>query len=313
MSKPDADDWKTPLGYYERAIAELRRAHGEIQAELQNLKQNQTSQVELQNLKAELQTTKEHLATTQKTSDDAHTELQALKEQLQNLKEPMPSSPSEDNAQSIEELSQIKKQLSELQSQLQQIEQQQSFFKDYFKTLIHQSLLQINSHVSKLSDELTLISSASGTDYTKLRNLLKEGNWKEADQETLAIMWRISNRGNPGWRFLDDGDIQRFPWQDLRIINRLWIEYSNGRFGFSVQKQIWNSIQVPKNNDFEVEKTLGDRVGWRVNNNWVKYDELTFAISASEGHLPATLHLLGVEAGRVEHRVKLLFSHRKDL
>lgn len=112
MTKAGADNWKTPLGYYERAIAELTKTRSEIQAELQNLKKMQTDLVELQNLKAEfqssqielqaikaeLQTTKECLATTQQTASsaqarvatvekaahDAHTELQELKHFMTN-------------------------------------------------------------------------------------------------------------------------------------------------------------------------------------------------------------------------------------
>ena len=38
MTQPGANDWKTPLGYYERAIAELRKAREEFQAELRAAK-----------------------------------------------------------------------------------------------------------------------------------------------------------------------------------------------------------------------------------------------------------------------------------
>ena len=62
MAKAGADDWKTPLGYYERAIAELKKAREEIQAELQTVRELQSShatlkadlkaaQTELQNLR----------------------------------------------------------------------------------------------------------------------------------------------------------------------------------------------------------------------------------------------------------------------
>ncbi len=37
-------------------------------------------------------------------------------------------------------------------------------------------------------------------------------------------------------------DIQLFPCIDLRTIDQLWVRYSNGRFGFSVQKRIWQSV-----------------------------------------------------------------------
>jgi hypothetical protein len=63
MTKADADNWKTPLGYYERAIAELRKAREEFQAESQALRELQDSHA---TLKAEFQA--------------AQTELQALKE-----------------------------------------------------------------------------------------------------------------------------------------------------------------------------------------------------------------------------------------
>ena len=321
MTKMGAD-WKTPLGYYEKAIEELRRTREEIRTELQNLQETQTSQIEIHNLKAEfqdlkaeLQTTKDSLAITQQTAKSAqdsiaisesaaHIELQALKAELR-----MNTQQTENNAQVAGGLLELKQQLSEVQSQLQQI-QQQILFKDDFQTQVHQSLSELRSQVSKLEDELTLISSASGADYTQLRNLLAAGDWKKADEKTRALILSVSNREKEGW--IDRAEIERFPWQDLRIINRLWVEYSNGHFGFSVQKQIWQSVEVVNNNDFEVEKSLGDRVGWRVNNDWLNYDQFTFTPSAAKGHLPSTVHLLKVGQGRVVHRIRFLFS-RRDL
>lgn len=40
-------------------------------------------------------------------------------------------------------------------------------------------------------------------------------------------------------RWLDVEHIQNFPCQDLRNIDHLWVKYSEGRFGFSVQKKIY--------------------------------------------------------------------------
>jgi len=37
-------------------------------------------------------------------------------------------------------------------------------------------------------------------------------------------------------------DIDNFPCEDLRTIDQLWVKYSNGRFGFSVQKRIYQSL-----------------------------------------------------------------------
>ncbi len=44
--------------------------------------------------------------------------------------------------------------------------------------------------------------------------------------------------------------------EDLRTIDQLWVKYSNGRFGFSVQKRIWHSIGGNKYADYKTGATL---------------------------------------------------------
>ncbi len=127
------------------------------------------------------------------------------------------------------------------------------------------------------------LPSEKGIDYTKLRDLLAAGNWKDADQETLAVMLKASGREKEG--YLDPESIVNFPCTDLRTIDQLWVKYSKGLFGFSVQKRIYESV------GFYYEK-FGDRVGWRklrlfFNKEWLTYSELTFSLNAPQGHLPA--------------------------
>ncbi|WP_442944208.1 GUN4 domain-containing protein [Nostoc sp.] len=64
--------------------------------------------------------------------------------------------------------------------------------------------------------------------------------------------------------------------QDISKINELWLKYSNRRFGFSVQRQIWLKL------DCDWIK-VGDRIGWRLNNCWKEYSELLFIINSPEG------------------------------
>ncbi len=71
---------------------------------------------------------------------------------------------------------------------------------------------------------------------------------------------------------------------DLRTIDQLWVKYSQGRFGFSVQKKIW--LQCGGKVDYDTECELGDRVGWRKGGRWLNYDDLTFNKQAQEGPLP---------------------------
>ncbi|NER33071.1 MAG: protein kinase [Oscillatoria sp. SIO1A7] len=128
------------------------------------------------------------------------------------------------------------------------------------------------------TDNSRLWSSAVGMDYSKLRDLLELGQWQEADRETAAIMLAVWGKEKDGR--LRGAEVKDFPCRDLRAIDRLWLEYSNDRFGFSVQNRIWRNLDK----DYE---QFGDAIGWRVGNSWLPYSELTFDTSAPEGHLPS--------------------------
>ncbi|MDB9373569.1 GUN4 domain-containing protein [Nodularia sphaerocarpa CS-585] len=121
-------------------------------------------------------------------------------------------------------------------------------------------------------------------DYNHLQNLLAQHKWQEADIETTKLMLQIM--GKNYWNEVYKEDIDKFPCQDFHTIDQLWGQYSYGYFGFSVQQSIWSEIggQV----DYETEKKLGDRLGWRKDGNWLKYDQLTFQLSPTTpmGHLP---------------------------
>jgi hypothetical protein len=138
--------------------------------------------------------------------------------------------------------------------------------------------------------------SEKGVDYTHLQNLLAAGEWQKADRETETVMIKAAGREQDGW--LSEEDLNAFPCEDLRIIDQLWEKYSDGRFGFSVQKRIWQSIEgTIENADVEVWKKFGDNVGWRVNDSWVGYRNLTFSLDAPEGHLPEWVFVSGFVGG----------------
>ncbi|MFM6008568.1 MAG: GUN4 domain-containing protein, partial [Sphaerospermopsis kisseleviana] len=120
--------------------------------------------------------------------------------------------------------------------------------------------------------------------YQKLEQLLSTGQWKEADEETARVMLAVTNREKEG--FLDTPSIDNFPCNDLDNIDKLWIKYSNGRFGFSVQKRIYQSLGRTRKYDEKIWIAFGDRLGWRKFEKWKYYSEITFDIKAPEGHLP---------------------------
>ncbi|MDZ8185597.1 MAG: GUN4 domain-containing protein [Nostoc sp. ChiSLP02] len=139
--------------------------------------------------------------------------------------------------------------------------------------------------IAPTNQDATLIQeSENNIDYTKLRNLLSQYQWKEADIETTKLILKIL--GKSYWDEVYQQDIENFSCKDLQMINQLWQEYSHGYFGFSVQQSIWSEIggQV----DYETEKRLGDRLGWRKEGKWLDYEQLTFELSPTTpiGHLP---------------------------
>ena len=81
-------------------------------------------------------------------------------------------------------------------------------------------------------------------------------------------------------------DVENFPCQDLGTIDKLWVKYSGGKFGFSVQKQIYQDLGGTKDYDEKVWKSFGDKVGWRKGGSWLSYSDLTFSEGHYMGHLP---------------------------
>jgi len=132
--------------------------------------------------------------------------------------------------------------------------------------------------------ETTPLVSAVGMDYINLRNLLAAKRWKEADEETARVMLKVAGREKELW--LDKESIEKFPCEDLRTIDQLWVKYSNGRFGFSVQKRIYQSLGATAWYDREVWQKFCDTVGWRKQRIWLYYKDLTFSEKAPEAHLP---------------------------
>ncbi|MFB2971480.1 hypothetical protein ACE1CD_21140 [Aerosakkonema sp. BLCC-F183] len=83
MSKAGNDHWKTPLGVYERAIAEVIKTREEFQTELRSLRDIQAS---YDNLKSELQAAKQEIQNLQSQFQACQKELQETKAELEATK-----------------------------------------------------------------------------------------------------------------------------------------------------------------------------------------------------------------------------------
>lgn len=121
-------------------------------------------------------------------------------------------------------------------------------------------------------------------DYTRLRDLLKAGKWKEADRENYRLM--ITTVGKEEGQWFDREDLLNFPYEALKMIDRLWVHYSKEKFGFSVQKRIWRECGSPTEYSMNWIK-FGDCVGWRKEGKWLDYNSLAFDLKKSFlGELP---------------------------
>ncbi|MDJ0534964.1 MAG: serine/threonine-protein kinase [Xenococcaceae cyanobacterium MO_207.B15] len=125
------------------------------------------------------------------------------------------------------------------------------------------------------------------TKYSRLKALLVAQNWQQADEETYDLMLKIANRVKEGW--LDYESTQKLPCDFLESIDRLWVEHSNGRFGFSVQKHIWQKLGGKI--DYKTECSLGEHLGWRDSNGWLDSSAINYTLNAPVGHLPWNGHL----------------------
>ena len=129
------------------------------------------------------------------------------------------------------------------------------------------------------------IASEVGADYTPLKKMLSKEDFKAADKETARIMLWVARREKEG--YLREEDIEKFPCRDLRTIDQLWLASSGGKFGFSVQKQIW--IECGGKLGQYNEKTMAkfyEYLGWKVGDEWVFYNNLCWDKRAPKGHLP---------------------------
>ena len=133
------------------------------------------------------------------------------------------------------------------------------------------------------------LDSEKEINYTLLQDLLKDGKWKAADQETHWVMLRAVGKKEDD--YFSSEDLLNFPCVDLQTIDRLWVKYSNGKFGFSVQKQIYVECGAKLdgvNPGGEIYQSFCDHVGWRKEEVYLSCDKITFQLHkyVRPGHLP---------------------------
>lgn len=149
--------------------------------------------------------------------------------------------------------------------------------------------INLESSPSILKKPVYTLNSEVGVDYHHLRDLLATRQWQSADKQTWVLMCQALKK--PSGSYLFSSDIEHLPCEDLEIIDELWVKYSKGRFGFSVQKQIYESV------DHDYGQFCA-AIGWNLPHATSVVQQLLFRLSAPLGHLPSHIWAGGTQVGR---------------
>jgi hypothetical protein len=134
-------------------------------------------------------------------------------------------------------------------------------------------------------------------DYHPLQQALLAQDYQTADTITRQNLCELVGEGAIKRQWLYFTEVEKIPSRDLLTINQLWSIYSEGKFGYQIQRQIWLSL----GQDFT---KLWAKIGWKNGNQWTQYPKgFTWDLSAPLGHLPLSNQLRGVRV------ISALFAH----
>jgi GUN4-like len=142
----------------------------------------------------------------------------------------------------------------------------------------------------------TYLPSEMGVDYIPLATMLATGDFEAADQFTRDALIKIGGPGAVKRNFVYWTEVKNLPSTDLATMERLWLQFSDGNFGYSVQQRVWT---VEKGNFDNFIR----RIGWtKVENGverklkWFGKSEFIYDVAkAPKGHLPLTSALRGTQ------------------
>ncbi|MFM7229759.1 MAG: GUN4 domain-containing protein [Cyanobacteriota bacterium] len=121
-----------------------------------------------------------------------------------------------------------------------------------------------------------------------LQQALVLQQWEEADRVTSALLRRLAGPGAERRGYVYFSEVAPIAPADLDAIDHLWWFYSQGRYGFRVQRRLWQQCE-------QRWERLWPLLGWKAEGIWTRYPTaFTWSLEAPEGHLPLVNQLRGV-------------------
>lgn len=131
-------------------------------------------------------------------------------------------------------------------------------------------------------------ASACGIDYSDLQRELVLQNYEQADRLTSAVLRQLAGADAVKRGYVYYSEVPPMASADLDSLDRLWVCFSRGRFGFSVQGRLLRAC----NGRWD---QLWPRLGWKNGSQWTRYPgSFQWTIEAPEGHMPLVNQLRGV-------------------
>ena len=125
--------------------------------------------------------------------------------------------------------------------------------------------------------------------YLKIKELLASNQWKDANTAITEVALDVTGRNNEGW--IDANAASRFPCPDLHYIDNLMMVHSDGQFGLSAQREVYQQLEADSTKDQSVRfQDFAKRVGWFKDGQFVNYQNLVFEPQrAPKGQLPVKI------------------------
>jgi hypothetical protein len=161
---------------------------------------------------------------------------------------------------------------------------------DQARRLRHIPLAEAVALETAVRDELYgPVASSAGVDYTRLRLLLSQREWRAADLETESALLKALNCD---MQPATPATVTRLSPVDLATLDGLWSRYSQGRFGFKAQQQAYRGQEQIQPDEPKRWSTFQQLLGWREPSSLLSlgfkpYDDLIFSLDAPSGHLPS--------------------------
>ena len=132
------------------------------------------------------------------------------------------------------------------------------------------------------------VTSEVGFDYSPLQKYLLNESFEDADRFTSSKLRELAGEKAVKRGYVYFSEVDSIPGSDLSTLNKLWIVYSRGKFGFTVQAKILDSVGG------RYDK-LWPRIGWKKDGIWTRYPKaFNWSIEAPSGHMPLVNQLRGV-------------------